>query len=346
MVKILLPLAWMYGGVMQARNRLFERGLLKQHRVQVPVISVGNLSVGGTGKTPLVEYIVGHLLQRGRRVGVISRGYARRSKGVVVVSDGKTVMADARRGGDEPVQLAEKYRSAIVVVAERRVDAAHEAIRLGADVLVMDDGFQHRYLARDLDIVVVNSMNNPVLDALLPAGRLREPITELRRAHIVALSHADEGEPEEIETALRPYFSGSFVRYCYRIREVVRASDGAVVALEAIRRMRLLAFSGVGNHEAFVHRLRREGFATLGEMRFADHHAFTEIDVHTLEAYTRALDADALITTEKDAVRLRAGGGRQLLEAVPVFFVRINVELLGGSERLHTLIHQTVGGVS
>lgn len=343
MVRLLLPFAFLYAGVMRVRNRMFDRGVLKQEHPGIPVISVGNLTVGGTGKTPLVEYVVRELQQRGRTVAVVSRGYRRRSKGVVVVSDGTSVLTDAAKGGDEPVQLAQKFRNAIVVVGERRVEAARRAVELGADVIVLDDGFQHRYIARDLDIVVVDSMQNPAADAVLPAGRLREPIAGLSRAHVVALSHADEGNPDDVENALRRYFRGPFIRYCYRIQHVLRASDGAVVSLEAVRRMRLVAMSGIGNHDGFVRQLHRQGFQTLGEMRFADHHLFTEIDVQTLEAYAGALEVDAIITTEKDVVRLRRDPGRKLFDAVPVFSVRIDVVILGGEQQLKESITHALG---
>ena len=173
-MKLLLPFAWLYAVPITLRNTLFDRGVLKQRAVNVPVISVGNLTVGGTGKTPLVEYIVRYLLALGRRVGVVSRGYKRRSKGVVVVSDGRELRVDARDAGDEPMQIASAFPQAIVVVGERRFDAAQEAVRLGAEVIVVDDGFQHRYLKRDLNIVVVDSTNDVTAEALLPRRRAGE----------------------------------------------------------------------------------------------------------------------------------------------------------------------------
>ncbi len=343
-MRILLPLAWIYSVGMSLRNALFDWGVLQQHAVGVPVISVGNLTVGGTGKTPLVEYIVGYLLGQGRRVGVVSRGYKRQSKGVVVVSDGREVRVDARHAGDEPMQIAMAFRDAIVVVGEKRVAAAQEAIRLGADVIVADDGFQHRYLKRDLDIVVVDSTDDVTKDAVLPAGRLRESLTGLRRASLVALSHADEGTPKELEAKLRRFVDAPFMRFSYRIREVRRASDDAVVSLEAVRAMRLVSFSGIGNHEAFVRRLNEDRFTIVGDLRFADHHRYGEVDLATLEYASKAMNADALITTEKDIVRLRAEQDvvKQLFERHVVFYVRIAVEILGGDDLLHARIAQTL----
>ncbi len=345
-MRTLLPLAWVYSLVMSGRNRLFDWGVLKQHELPVPVISVGNLTVGGTGKTPLVEYIVRFLMERGKRVGIVSRGYKRRSRGVVVVSDGQSVRVDARQAGDEPMQMALAFRDALVVVGERKVEAAQEAIRLGAEVIVIDDGFQHRQLKRDLDIVVVDSTNDVTRDAVLPAGRLRESLSGLRRASIVALSHADEGSPDELEARLSQFFEGPFVRFRYRICEARRATDDAVVSLDALRRMRLVSFSGIGNHEAFVRRLNRDRFTVVGDLRFADHHRYGDVDLQTIDFTARAMHADAVITTEKDIVRLRAdkSAAQQLFDSQSVFYITIAVEILGEEDVLHARLTQTLRG--
>jgi len=345
-MKLLLPFAWLYAVPITLRNTLFDWGVLKQRAVNVPVISVGNLTVGGTGKTPLVEYIVRYLLALGRRVGVVSRGYKRRSKGVVVVSDGREIRVDARDAGDEPMQIASAFPQAIVVVGERRFDAAQEAVRLGAEVIVVDDGFQHRYLKRDLNIVVVDSTNDVTTEALLPAGKLREPLAGLRRADLVAFSHADEGTPDVLEPKLRKFFRGEFIRFCYRIRDVRRAKDDAVVSLDAVRAMRLVGFSGIGNHEAFIRQLNKERFMVVSDLRFADHHRYGDVDLSVMEYAVSAMHADAVITTEKDIVRLRAEKdiAQKLFDHHVVFYVGIDVEILGGKDILHACITQTLRG--
>jgi tetraacyldisaccharide 4'-kinase len=349
-MKLLLPFSWLYAVAMQLRNRLFDWGVLKSENVGVPVLSVGNLTVGGTGKTPLVEYIVRHLLQQGKRVAVVSRGYKRKSSGVVVVSDGKRVLVTAEQGGDEPVQVAWKFREAIVVVGERRVEAAREATHLGAEAIVVDDGFQHRYLQRGLDVVVVDATKDILKDVVLPAGRMREPLSGLRRAHLVAFSNADEAvlSQADREAKLRTRFAGSFVHFRYVVQDVRRASDDGSASLEVVKRMRLLAFSGIGNHEAFEEELRRNGFAPLSDMRFSDHHQFSDGDVQMLASFARGLSADAAITTEKDVVRLRANTALagKLFSEIPVFYLRIEVEFLGGKEVLHSYIEHWLRGES
>lgn len=338
-MKILLPFAWLYSALIWLRNKAFDWGVLKTTDVGVPVISVGNLTVGGTGKTPLVEYLVKQLLADGRRVAVVSRGYKRKSSGVVVVADGKRILATAEQGGDEPVQIAEKFHEAIVVVGEKRVEAAKRAVELGAKVVIADDCFQHRYLHRDLNIVVVDSTSDITTDAMVPAGRLRESLQGLLRADVVALSKFDESASLDLDLKLRPFFEGSFVKFRYKVVGVKRATDDATVSFDVVRAMKLVAFSGIGNHNAFVLDLRNNGFAPVSDMRFPDHHAYSENDMSTLATFTRAMAADGCITTEKDVVRLRSDRLRAegLFKEIPVFYLRVEVEILEGKETLHSL---------
>jgi tetraacyldisaccharide 4'-kinase len=347
LLKVLLPFAWLYTLIIILRNTLFDRGVLKSVSVSVPVISVGNLTVGGTGKTPLVEFILQLLIEKRWRVAVVSRGYKRKSAGVVVVSDGRRVLAGADEGGDEPVQIASKFRDAIVVVGEKRVDAAKKAVELGAEVIVLDDGFQHRYLRRDLDIVVIDSTNDVTRESMLPAGRLREPVSGLRRASVVAFSKFDEtvAGAFTLDERLRAEFTGTFIKYRYRIKEVRRAKDDGAASLDIVRTMRLFAFSGIGNHEAFLHELEKNAFAPVSNMRFPDHHRYAEHDIAMLTVYGKAMSIDACITTEKDVARLRADErlAQQLFDEVTVFYVIIAVEILQGKDELLSRIENQTG---
>ncbi len=160
-----------YGAVAAARRRLYESGWLRSERVDVPVVSIGNLTWGGTGKTPVLAFLAARVEERGRRVGIVSRGYRRRSSGLVVVSDGSGAVASASAGGDEPVLLARRFPRAVVVVAERRPDAAREAVRLGAEVLLLDDAFQHLAIARDADVVLVDAADPWAAASLRRDGR-------------------------------------------------------------------------------------------------------------------------------------------------------------------------------
>ena len=168
------------------RNWLFDIGILKSVDVGVPVISVGNITAGGTGKTPIVENIAKIFIEQGKKVAIVSRGFGRASRGTVVVSDGKNILAKAKDAGDEPLYLAQRFNSVIVVVDEQRVRGAQLAVtKYGAEIILLDDGFQHRYLKRDIDIVLMDSQNSPFVTSLLPAGYRREPLRSLQRANAI-----------------------------------------------------------------------------------------------------------------------------------------------------------------
>jgi tetraacyldisaccharide 4'-kinase len=174
MRKLLFPFSLLYWLVSAVRNWFFDIGFLKSEKVSVPVISVGNISAGGVGKTPFIELLIDNSTTLGR-LSVVSRGYGRKSAGTVVVSDGRGKIASVENSGDEPIQLALKFPKVIVVVDEQRVRGARKAIELGAEVILLDDGFQHRYLHRDLDIVLLTSKEILKGDIMLPAGNRREP---------------------------------------------------------------------------------------------------------------------------------------------------------------------------
>ena len=227
---LLLPFSWLYAMVMVCRNLAYDRGVFVVRGPGVPVISVGNLTAGGTGKTPLTEYIVGYLRNKHVRVAVVSRGYRRKSRGVVVVSDGKSVLVDATWGGDEPVQIAAKFPGVPVVVGERRVEAARIAVHaLGAEVIVLDDGFQHRGIKRDLDILVMDARKDITSERLIPAGMRREPLNAIRRAGIVAFSRAEDRVVWGPK--VHRWYAGEDVLYRYESPTARRAGDHSPVPL-------------------------------------------------------------------------------------------------------------------
>ncbi len=338
MTRALLPFSWVYGSVVAARNRAYDRGLLKGRSVGVPVICVGNLSAGGTGKTPLVEYIVRTLLGKGRRVAVVSRGYRRRSRGVVVVSDGRMLRADAKDGGDEPVQIAMKFPSAPVVVGEKRADAAEVAVRdCAAGVIVLDDGFQHRGLNRDLDILVIDARRDITREPMLPAGTRRESVGSLRRAGLVAISNVDKSVPSDaVKAKLGRWYHGPFVKFRTRTVDICRASDRTVVNMEEVAGKTAFAFSGIADHSAFLGSLRSLGCMIAGDHRFPDHHWYDGAEIAHLIREYRAVSAQILVTTEKDAVRLWAelDVAERFLSEHPVFYTRLGVDVLEGGEEL------------
>lgn len=340
---VLVIVSWLYRFVVVCRNKGFDWGILRSTKVPVSVISVGNMTVGGTGKTPLVEYVVAHCLRSGKRIAILSRGYKRESRGVVVVSDGRSVMADALKGGDEPVQMARKFPSAIVVVGERRVEAARVAVHdLGAEIVVLDDGFQHRYLHRDLDIVVVSAKRDGGLGLMVPAGRVREPWPGIRRANVVALSKVDSRfeVPQHLMAELSRWYTGPTIRFRYRIESVRRLADGARVQLEEVKKQPVLAFSAIGDPDSFVEDLNAAGFTVKGSLSFPDHHTYSVKDARRVVDTMHHTGAYASITTEKDMVRLLAI--KELIDSgmssEAIYYTCISVELTQGEERFLSMI--------
>jgi len=347
MKTLLLPLSWLYGSAVAGRNKAFDGGWLKSEDVGVPVISVGNMTAGGTGKTPFVDYLVRKCEMRGKRVAVISRGYGRRSSGVVIVSDGKQLLADAGTGGDEPVLVARKNPKAIVVVGEKRVAAARIATAsFGAEVILLDDGFQHRYIRRGMDIVVIDSTQNLLQEPMLPAGFRREPLAGLRRATLLAFSNLKE---DSFSTTSQRDFNKRFavpmIGFRYKPAGLFRFSDHSRVNLERLQGSRVLAFSGIGNHIRFVEGLKEQGIAVVGDVRFPDHHVYRGADLSRIAGRMKDIRAEVCVTTEKDIVRMM--GAQRVAESsmtsLHLHYSRIEVEIVAGENILNKMIDAYVG---
>jgi tetraacyldisaccharide 4'-kinase len=316
-----------------ARGALYDSGLLAQARAGVPVISIGNVAVGGAGKTPAAIAVSARLAARGRRVAVLSRGYGASRSDPRVVSDGSRVLLGAGEAGDEPTLLARRLPGVAVLCGPRRAALAVTAVAtLGADVLVLDDGFQHRALARDLDVVVLDAANPFGNGHLLPRGPNREPRAALRRAGLVWLSRVDQADAEALE-ALRALAVEATGRDAVESRHApVDVVDGTLarsLGREALRGARVLALCGLARPGAFRRTLAALGAEVVAERAFPDHHRFTDRE---LDEALRAADAAGAraVTTEKDAVRLapaRAADPR-------LCAVRIDAELVRGEDRL------------
>jgi tetraacyldisaccharide 4'-kinase len=318
-----------YGAVAGARRRLYESGWLRSERVDVPVVSVGNLTWGGTGKTPILESLAAHFEERGRRVGIVSRGYRRSSTGLVVVSDGAGAVASPSRGGDEPVLLARRHPRAIVVVAERRPKGGREAIRLGAEILLLDDAFQHLAIARDADVVLVDAAD-PWGGGFPPSGRAREAPKALSRADVIVVTRASRGVVSAADGAI-PRFTSAPIFHA-RFRFAGWLSGGAPALSPAGP---AFAFCGIARPESFRATLEEAGGPPLaGFAAFRDHHPYTDDDVRKIEERASRAGAAVLLTTEKDAVKV---DGRARL---PLFAARIEAEIFeaGFPERIDEIL--------
>jgi len=298
-----------YRGALRVRDLAYRWRLLRTGRLPATVVSVGNLTLGGSGKTPTVELVVRTLQELGAQPAVVSRGYGRSSRGVRVVADREAVRAAARVSGDEPLLLAERLPGVPVVVGENRHEAGRVAVeQLAATALVLDDGFQHRTLAKDLEIVVVQGREPWGNARVFPRGMLREPLSALRRAHLVLVTNPPEpSRVEAVTETVRRYNPRAPVlsaRYALESAIETRASRRVPIAELAGRR--LLAFAGLGSPQGFADTLDAIGIRRVGFVELPDHHWFTARDVEELTRDARASGAQGLVTTEKDWVRIRA----------------------------------------
>ena len=312
---LLYPVSKIYAGVMAIRNAMFERGMLKQTSFDIPVIVVGNISMGGSGKTPHTEYIV-NALKSQYRIGVLSRGYKRKTRGFVLATPDSQV-ADI---GDEPYQIYRKFLDdgVAVAVCEDRVKGINEMRRLLPDLnlIVLDDAFQHRYVKPGVAVVLMEYNRPPYEDHMLPFGRLREPMSSLDRADIIIVTKCPEDmkpmEARIYKTKLNlfPYQKLFFSSYEYLpIQPVFPDSikPGAAMSLQRLTRNdSILAVCGVANPRPFVRQLRKFG-AKVRIKRYADHHNFSHSDMDSIrDKFTNMSGQEKIIvTTEKDAVRLR-----------------------------------------
>ena len=297
-----------YRGALRIRDLLYRGKLLRTGRLPCAVVSVGNLTLGGSGKTPTVELAVRTLLELGAVPAVVSRGYGRVTRGVHVVADREGVRADARTAGDEPLLLAERLPGVAVVVGENRYEAGRIAVeRLGATALVLDDGFQHRTLAKDLEVLVVQGRAPWGNARVFPRGMLREPLAGLARAHAVVVTNPEGPGPVEAVTAMVRRFNprAAVLAAHYQHQDVVETQSGRRMPVADLAGRRLMAFAGLGSPQGFADTLDAAGIRRVAFAEFPDHHWFTAADLQELVQDARTGGAQGLITTEKDWVRLR-----------------------------------------
>ena len=297
-----------YRGLLGAREWLYGRGILRSRALPCRVVSIGNLTVGGTGKTPAVEVAVQTLAALGHRPAVVSRGYGRSTRGVQIVADAASISLDPEESGDEPFLLARRLPGIPVVVGSNRHEAARVAIeKFGVTAIVLDDAFQHRTLRKDLEIVMARARRPWGNGHLLPAGPLREPLASLARADLVVATGAlGLGDAREVVEAVDehaprvPVLTATLVP-----SECWEAGRMRPVSLAELSGKRLAAFAGIASPAAFSETLRSTGGVVEELSEFADHHWYSTDDLSRLDERAGELGVEALITTEKDWVRLR-----------------------------------------
>ncbi|OPZ31196.1 MAG: Tetraacyldisaccharide 4'-kinase [Lentisphaerae bacterium ADurb.BinA184] len=345
---LLFVLSRGYRGAVQLRLALFNEGLLRRHTPGCLVVSIGNLTVGGTGKTPVVEVFARTLAAKGRKVAVLSRGYRSKRRPLPerlrdmfrhpdreipprCVSDGKRLLMDSAMGGDEPYMLASNLPDVCVLVDKDRVKASRYAIRqLGCDTLLLDDGYQYLALRPRLNILLVDATNPFHNHHLLPRGFLREPIKNVRRADFVFLTKCN-GSPSvrHLRTFIRKHNPRAEIIECtHRPRHLVDVYTGERHDLETLRGKRLAAICAIACPESFEAFLRQLGGELVHCERYVDHHRYDQREVINFINASLSRQADLVLTTEKDAVRFPKLDRRDL----PVYYLRVEIDILSGRE--------------
>ena len=337
---VLSALAGGYRGLLGAREWLYGHGLLQSRTLSCPVISIGNLTVGGTGKTPAVELAAQTLTGLGRRVGIVSRGYRRQSSGIQVVADTASLRIDPGDAGDEPFLLARRLPGVAVVVGANRYDAARLAVeRFGVTAIVLDDGFQHRTLTKDVEIVMIRARHPWGNGQLLPHGPLREPLTALARATLVVAAGVERlDDLGEIDSAVNRFAPGvPVVAARYVPVECWQASRLRPESPDTLAGRRLIAFAGLASPDGFARTLESLRVDVVHFETFDDHHWYSAADLAGLDTRAAALGAEGLVTTEKDWVRLRDVARPRR----PIHVVSVRLELLEGIEHWQRVFERT-----
>ena len=345
-------LSTLFSGIVQGRLTLYRHSFLRPHTLGCQVISIGNLTVGGTGKTPIVEVFARHLQKSGRRVAILSRGYKRKEKPLLirlknkftggesaqprVVSNGERLLLDSAQSGDEPYMLATNLPDVVVVVDKDRVKAGRHAVKkFGCDTLVLDDGFQYLRLRHRLDIVLVDFTNPFGNRRLLPRGILREPVRNIRRAGFIFITKSPpEGAPE-LKAQLRQLNPIAEIAECRHYPKYLQdAYTGERTPLDLLKGKNIAAVSGIASPKGFEQSLINHGGILRYHKRYADHHRYRQQEI--IDVINRAAErsCEMIVTTEKDAVRFPMIERRDL----PIYFLRVEIEMISGEEKFHDWI--------
>ncbi|MBI5190010.1 MAG: tetraacyldisaccharide 4'-kinase [Nitrospirae bacterium] len=304
---VLYPFSLAYSLVMTARAWLYMSGLLRRRRLPCKVVSVGNITSGGTGKTPMVTHIVRRLSSKGRKVTIVTRGYGGSMEGgTAVVSDGENILLNTEQAGDEAVLLAKGLPGVPVVMGGDRYDAGMLAVRrFNPDVVILDDAFQRLDIMRDLDVLLLDAGNPFGNGYTLPMGYLREPRRAAGRADIAVLTRADEGNLNSGMAKVAGVAPGLPVAGAeHRAESLKSLLDGKELGLSWLSGKRVIAVSGIANPASFALILNGLNAKIAGNIDFSDHHAYRADDIETIDALVESAGAEVAVTTEKDAVKL------------------------------------------
>ena len=343
---ILAIVSKVYGGVVKLRRTFYEKSVLKSKKLSCPVISIGNITVGGTGKTPMTIYVANVVKDLGYKVAIVSRGYKGKAETIGgIVSDGKTLLMAPEIAGDEPYMMAARLRGVPIVVGKNRFKAGRLAIRkFDPDILVLDDGFQHLKLQRDLDLVLLDYRKPFGNGHLLPRGVMREPASALFCANAIILTRSDTLDDKEVTSLLE------MIRFHERKKPVYRAFHKPLVYkiinqeknikealrqnLDCIKGRTVFAFSGLADNLQFRRTLKNLKCSVAGYLEFPDHHSYSDSDLKDILAAAKKSMSECFITTEKDYVRI----AHKIAWPMEIYVVGIVIEFGGDVERFNGFI--------
>lgn len=331
-----------YEAIVRVRIFFYEKNIIKSKKLSCTVISIGNLTVGGTGKTPLTLYIADLLKRSGYRVVIVSRGYGGSAeKDGGIVSDGKTIRMTPGQAGDEPYLMATRMQGIPVIVGSNRYKAGKKALlAFNPDIVLLDDAFQHMRLKRDLNFCLCDAERPFGNGYLIPRGVLREPVEHLKRADAVVLTR-DKGDHNLLSSRsiMQQYVPGKPVFTCSHVpRELKEAANGATHKLEVLRGQKILAFSGIAKNNDFAATLSELGGNILQFLPFSDHHQYSNDDVATIARTARRLNVNYIVTTEKDYVRI----GNRLSRSFPTLVLMISISFGEKAETFEKFIKETL----
>jgi tetraacyldisaccharide 4'-kinase len=336
LLRLLLGLAAAgYSIAVRLRNFLYSARWLKAHRADAVVISIGNITTGGTGKTPLVVRLCKEIIS--------DSGFQISNSQCAILTRGYKAAKDA---GDEPAILAEGCPEVKVIVNPDRVAGAAEAIsKFGANVLIMDDGFQHRRLGRDLDIVAIDSTQPFGYGRMLPAGLLREPVTSLKRADAVVITRCDqitETELSQIEKKLVLINPNMVIARSIHAPAYVKSTDDKEISLDHLKDKKIFAFCGIGNPDAFLNTIKSLSCDLVGSKVYNDHHHYTNDCLTAIYEQAECLEAGLILTTQKDWTKIKRLA--LLKKDIPLAYLDIEIKFLAGEDKLRDLIENTLEG--
>jgi len=329
----LLPFSYIYRFIISLRENLYMKNIFKTRSLPKFVISIGNLTLGGTGKTPMAVWLADFLKKRGIKSAILSRGFKGKNRKTKIICDGVNIVGDVKESGDEPMLMAKKLKDVPVIVGRKRYKSGILAGKnFKSDVFILDDGFQYLALKRDLNILLLNG-NTPFGNGrIFPAGSLRESISNTNRADVIVMTKIDNLS-EEITNEIRKYTQAQIFLMRYNV-SCLRSLDGnGVIIPDELSNLKSIVFSGIADHNYFIETVINSGIEILDYIKFSDHHNYKKRDIKKIISSFRKSKADLILTTGKDAVKINGG----LWKPYPFYYVDIEVEI-NDSEKFEKIV--------